>query len=186
MRPLIAAMNMTLDGFCDHTYGKADDELHEHYNQMLRNSGLLLYGRTTYELMEAYWPTVVKNPTGVKAQDDFAVLIDDIDKVVFSHKLRQVSWKNARLATKSLEGEVLDLKQQPGKPISAGSPSLIAQLLNLGLVDELQICVQPTIAGKGLVLFRDISELIDLKFLKTEILSGTGSVIHYYHPTSKK
>jgi len=89
MRKLIAAINMTLDGFCDHTAMMADDELHEHYNDLLRNAGALVYGRITYQLMESYWPTVVKNPTGNKPTDDFAVLIDNIPKVVFSHTLKK-------------------------------------------------------------------------------------------------
>jgi dihydrofolate reductase len=74
MRKLIAAMNMTLDGFCDHTTMIADDEIHEHYNELLSCADALLYGRITYQLMENYWPTVVKNPTGNKPIDEFAVV----------------------------------------------------------------------------------------------------------------
>src|SRR5688572_29020307 len=81
MRKIIAAMNMTLDGFCDHTAMIADDEIHAHYNALLRDAGLLLYGRITYQLMESYWPSVVKNPTGNKPMDDFAVLIDNVSKL---------------------------------------------------------------------------------------------------------
>ena len=89
MRKLIAAMNMTLDGFCNHEAMVADDEIHEHYNDLLRNAGTLIYGRITYQLMESYWPTVVKNPTGDKSMDDFAVLIDDIPKIVYSRTLKK-------------------------------------------------------------------------------------------------
>ena len=81
MRKLIAAMNMTLDGFCNHEAGIADDEIHQHYNELLSNAGTLLYGRITYQLMESYWPTVVINPTGNKPMDEFAVLIDNISKM---------------------------------------------------------------------------------------------------------
>ena len=84
MRKLIAAINMTLDGFCDHTAMIADDEIHQHYNELLSNADTLIYGRITYQLMESYWPTVVKNPTGNKPTDEFAVLIDNISKIVFS------------------------------------------------------------------------------------------------------
>ncbi|HET6722849.1 MAG TPA: dihydrofolate reductase family protein, partial [Chitinophagaceae bacterium] len=97
MRKLIAAMNMTLDGFCDHTAMIADDEIHEHYNDLLRNAGTLIYGRITYQLMESYWPTVVKNPTGNQPTDDFAVLIDDVPKIVYSRTLKNVVWKNTTL-----------------------------------------------------------------------------------------
>jgi dihydrofolate reductase len=84
MRKLIAAINMTLDGFCDHTAMIADDEMHQHYNELLRSADALIYGRITYQLMESYWPTVVKNPTANKPEDEFAVLIDNISKIVFS------------------------------------------------------------------------------------------------------
>jgi len=95
MRKLIAAINMTLDGFCDHTAMIADEELHQHYNELLRNAGTLIYGRITYQLMESYWPSVVKNPTGIKSMDEFAVAIDNIPKIVFSNTLKNVEWKTA-------------------------------------------------------------------------------------------
>src|SRR5882672_8144348 len=89
MRKLIAAMNMTLDGFCDHTAMIADDEIHQHYNELLSNAGTLIYGRITYQLMESYWPSVVKNPIGNKPTGEFAVLIDNISKIVFSRTLKR-------------------------------------------------------------------------------------------------
>ena len=183
-------MNMTLDGFCDHTSMIADDELHEHYNDLLSNADTLLYGRITYQLMESYWPTVVKNPTGNKPTDEFAVLIDDIEKIVFSHTLTNedpviAGWKNAKVAMQDFEKEVVELKQSSNlqsKGILVGSPSLIVAALNLKLVDELQLCVQPIIVGKGLPLFKNIRERIDLKLLKTEKLNSSGSVVFYYEP----
>ena len=90
MRKLIAAINMSLDGFCDHTEMIADNELLQHYNELLSNTGTLIYGRITYQLMESYWPTVVKNPTGNKPSDEFAVLIDNISKIVVSRTLKNV------------------------------------------------------------------------------------------------
>src|SRR5690349_8754681 len=96
MRKIVAAINMTLDGDCNHTSGIADDELHRHYTDLLRNAGTLLYGRITYQLMESYWPTLVKNPSGNKAYDDFAGAIDNIPKVVFSNTLKSVKWESAR------------------------------------------------------------------------------------------
>jgi len=184
MRKLIAAINMTLDGFCDHTAGIADDELHQHYNELLSNAGAVLYGRITYQLMESYWPTVVKNPTGNKPTDDFAVLIQDIPKIVFSHTLNNVEWKNARLAKKDVNEEVFDLKQQPGKDIFVGSPSLIVALMNLNLIDEYQLCVHPVIIGNGLPLFKTVNDRIILKLLKTKTFSS-GSIVLYYEPTKK-
>ncbi len=181
MRKLIAAINMTLDGFCDHTAGIADDELHEHYNELLRNAGALLYGRITYQLMESYWPLVVKHPTGNKPQDEFAVLIENIPKIVFSRTLKDTGWKNAKLAKGSLEAEVLELKRQTGKPVFAGSPSLIASLSKLNLIDEYQLCVHPVILGNGLRLFKNISDQAILRLLTTKTF-GSGAIVLYYEP----
>src|SRR5688500_14880887 len=105
MRKLIAAMNMTLDGFCDHTAMNADDEIHQHYNDLLSEADTLIYGRTTYQLMESYWPAVVREPTGNKPTDDFAVLIDDISKIVYSRKLQNVEWKNTELKNEVIKDD---------------------------------------------------------------------------------
>jgi dihydrofolate reductase len=184
MRKLIAAINMTLDGFCNHTAVIADDETHEHYNELLRNAGTLLYGRITYQLMESYWPSIVKNPTGNKAEDEFAVLIDNIPKIVFSRTLKSVNWKNTELKREIIKEDILALKRQPGKDIFAGSPSLIVALTQLDLFDEYQLCVHPVILGSGLPLFKEIRERIDLSLLKTKTF-GCGAVVLYYKPTRK-
>ena len=155
MRKLIAAMNMTLDGFCDHTAMIADDEIHQHYSELLNNADTILYGRITYQLMESYWPMAIKNPTGNKSTDEFALAIDNISKIVFSHTLKNVEWKTARVAKKSIEAEVSELRQQPGKDILVGSPGLIVAATNLGLIDEYQLSVQPTIVGTGLRLLKN-------------------------------
>ena len=183
MRKLIAALNMTLDGFCDHTSVIADDELHQHYNELLSNAGILLYGRITYQLMESYWPSIIKNPTGNKPTDEFAVLIDNISKIVFSRTLKNVDWKNTELKKEVVKEEVLELKQQEGKNIFAGSPSLIVALTNLDLIDEYQLCVHPIILGKGLQLFKNINDRINLKLLKTKTF-GSGAVTLYYEATT--
>jgi dihydrofolate reductase len=182
MRKLIAAMNMTLDGVCDHTAGIPDDEIHRHYSDLLKNADDILYGRITYQLME-YWPTVVQNPTGNKSTDEFAVTIDNISKIVFSRTLKEVTWRKSRIAKGSIEEEVTALKQQPGKDILVGSPSLIIQSVNLHLVDELQLCIHPVIAGKGLQLFEHINDRTNLKLSGTKTFGG-GAVVLYYEPAS--
>ena len=181
MRKLIAAINMTLDGFCDHNAMIADDEIHEHYNELLRNAGTLIYGRITYQLMESYWPSVVKNPTGNKPVDEFAVLIDNISKIVFSRTLKSVDWKNTELKKEVIKEEILELKHQAGKNIFVGSPGLIVALAQLGVVDEYQLAVQPTILGTGLPLFKNIRDRVDLKLLKTKTF-GCGALMLYYEP----
>jgi len=184
MRKIIAAINMTLDGFCNHTAMIADEEIHQHYNELLSNAGTLIYGRITYQLMEGYWPSVVKNPTGNKPFDEFAVLIDNIPKIVFSRTLKHVDWKNTKLKKEVIKVEVLELKQQAGKNILVGSPSLIVALTQLDLIDEYQLGVQPIVLGSGLPLFKNVNDRINLKLLKTKTF-GCGAVALYYEPTKK-
>ncbi len=184
MRKVIAAINMTLDGFCDHDAIIADEEIHQHFSDLLRSADTLLYGRITYQLMESYWPSLVKNPSGVKSLDDFAVTIDKISKVVFSNTLERVNWETAKLATKGIKEEVLELRQQKGKDILAGSPGLIVTLTNLNLIDEFQICLHPVILGKGLPLFKNIQDRVNLTLIRTKIL-GCGAVNLYYKPAKK-
>jgi dihydrofolate reductase len=178
MRKLIAAMNMTLDGFCDHTSMNADAEIHQHYTDLLRNSGLIIYGRKTYQLME-YWKPFVENPTGEKDMDDFAAAIDNISKIVYSRTLENVDWRNTELKRELIKDEISELKHQPGNDILVGSPSMIVQLVNLGITDELQISIHPTVAGGGLPLFKNISDRIDLSLIKTKTF-GCGAVTNYY------
>jgi dihydrofolate reductase len=182
MRKIIAGINMTLDGFCDHTAGIADGELHQHYSELLSSAGTILYGRITYQLMESYWPTIVKNPTGNKPTDEFAVAIDKIPKIVFSHTLKNVEWETAKLAQRDLKEEVLGLKHQTGKSILVGSPSLIVTLMKLDLIDEYQFCVHPIVLGKGLPLFKNINDRINLKLIKTKTF-GSGAIVLYFEPT---
>ena len=179
MRKVIAAINMTLDGYCDHTAMVADEEVHDHYTDLLNSGGAMLYGRITYKLMEDYWPTLVKKPSGEKSMDDFANSIHRIPKIVFSRTLKKLEWDTARIAKRGIKEEVDELKKEEGKPILVGSPSLIVACFQLGLVDEFQINIGPTIVGSGLQLFKNIKHRIDLKLIKTKPF-GCGSVIHYY------
>lgn len=184
MRKLIAAINISLDGFCDHTAMSADEETHEHFKDLLKNADTLIYGRITYQLMENYWPTVVQTPTGIKPTDEFAVLINNISKIVYSRTLQQVDWKNTTLKNKIIKEEIIALKQQPGKNIVVGSPSLIVALMKLGLIDEFEPVIHPTVLGSGLPLFKNIDERVNLKLLDTKTFR-CGAVVHYYQPVRK-
>lgn len=186
MRKVIGAINMTLDGFCDHTAGVPDEEIHQYYTDLLNDAGVILYGRITYELMQ-FWQTLLKNPSGEKSMDDFAVAIDKISKIVFSTTLKNsgpmaLGWVSAKLSTQSVEKEVYELKQQSGKDILVGSRSLIIELMKLNLIDEFQLCVHPVIAGGSLPLFEAIEDRTILKLNKTKSFGG-GAVMLYYQPT---
>jgi len=183
MRKTIAAINLTIDGFCDHTAIIPDEEIHQHYTDLLNTGDVVLYGRTTYQLMQ-YWQELIKNPSGEKTMDDFAVAIDKIPKIVFSHTLKKTDWDSAKLASQSLEKTVIELKQRPGRDIFIGSRSLIVELTNLNLIDEYQLCIHPVIVGKGLPLFDKIKDRTTFKLLKTKIFKAGATLLYYKRTTA--
>lgn len=183
MSKIIAAINMTIDGFCDHTGFLPDEEIHQHYAELLRNADAILYGRITYQLMQ-YWQTLLRNPSGERSMDNFAMAIDKVPKIVFSHTLKNTGWDSATLSTQPIEEKVLELKEScngGSKNIFVGSRSLIIQLMKLNLIDEYQLCVHPVIAGDGKPLFENMNGRTILKFIKTKTFTG-GAVILYYEP----
>lgn len=180
MRKIIAAFNITLDGFCDHTAGIPDEEVHDHYTDLLNAGDVILYGKTTYEMMK-YWQAFLETPSEEKSMNDFARAMDKIPKIVFSTTLteKDLGWHNAKLSKQSLEQTVKELKQSAGKDILVGSRSLIAELTNLGLIDEYQLCIHPVIVGKGLHLFDNLKDRTVFKLIKTKTFKA-GAVLHYY------
>lgn len=180
MRKLIAAINMTLDGVFDHTAGLPDEEIHRHYTTLLGQGDAILYGRITYHLME-FWRTILDHPSEDESMNDFARAIDTIPKIVFSRTLKDVDWESAAIAERELKETVLELKQQPGKDIFVGSRSLIMQLLQFHLIDELQLCIYPVVEGEGSALFERINDRIVFNLVKTKTLSS-GTIILHYQP----
>ena len=173
---------MTIDGVCDHTVGIVDEKLHQHYSNLINSAGVILYGRITFELMK-FWQTLLTNPSEQKSMNDFAFSIDKIKKLVFSNTLKDTGWDTAEIVKGPLEEKLLELKKQTGRDILVGSRSLIIELLNSHLIDELQICVHPVIEGKGLHLFDKIKERIIFKLINTKTLPS-GVTIFYYEPTA--
>ncbi len=156
MRKVVFAINITADGYCNHTDGIADEELHRYFTGVLRNASLILYGRTTYDLMVPYWPDVARNQSEGEATNEFARVFDSLDKVVFSTTFEQVEGNNTRIVRANVAEEVLALKQQPGKDICVGSLSIASQLSARGLIDEYHFVVHPVVAGKGPRLFETV------------------------------
>jgi dihydrofolate reductase len=184
MRKLIAAINMTLDGFCNHDAMRPDNTQMEHYNELYRSADLELFGRVTYQLMESYWPDIAKTQSDGKLENEFAGLIDTIPKIVYSRTLQQVDWQPTELKHELVADEIRELKQLPGKNILVGGPSLIVQLTKLGLIDEYQLSVHPTILGSGLPLFKNITDKVELKLLRTKTF-GNGAVLLQYAPAEQ-
>lgn len=180
MRSIVYSTNITIDGFCDHNYFMPDEELMAYFTQLIQDAGLLVYGRTTYELMVPYWPDVAKAQSGTQAENEFAQALADTDKIVFSHTLQQAGG-NTRIFRGNLKDEILKLKQQAGKSISIGGVDLPSQLMALGLIDEYHFVVHPIIAGRGRRLLEDINlpDKLNLK-LKESRTFKSGVIAHHY------
>ena len=180
MRNLIYAINITLDGCCDHTKGTAADEILEHYTQLLGEVDLFVYGRKTYQLMVPYWPDALKDPSTTKAEKEFARTFDSRNKVVFSQSLNSAEG-NTKIVRTDLRDEILKLKQEPGKNILAGGVSIPSQLIELGLVDEYHLVVQPILAGEGRRLLEGVSlpEKLRLKLVESKTLKSGSVALHY-------
>jgi dihydrofolate reductase len=181
MRKLIYAINITLDGYCDHTNGIPDDELHEYYTHLLQDVDLLVFGRKTYQLMVPYWPDIAKGHSETKAENDYADMFDSINKLVFSRSLQSPGDKNTRIVRTSLQDEILRLKKEPGKNILTGGVSIPSQLMALGLVDEYRFVVLPMVVGKGRRLLEDIplGEKLKLKLVESKVFKSGCVALRY-------
>jgi dihydrofolate reductase len=181
MGKLILSINMSLDGFADHTIfaSTADDELHDFYSGLLDITDTVLFGRATYQLMEGYWPRAHDNPHATKSTLDFADKYNAIPKIVFSRTLQKAEWNNTRLSTTNMVDEVTNLRQRPGRYISLSGINVSQQFMRLGLIDEYWLVVHPIIAGKGKRLFDGLNEKIVLKLVDTQVFKSGVAVLHY-------
>ena len=181
MRKVVFAINITTDGYCNHTDMIADEELHQYFTAVLRNASLLLFGRVTYQLMVPYWPDVAKNQSETEATNEFARMFVSLDKVVFSTTLKQVEEKNTRIVRANVAEEVLALKQRPGMDICVGSLSIASQLSERGLIDEYRFVVHPVVAGKGPRLFETVTlqDRLRLDFIGSETFQSGVVALHY-------
>ena len=183
MRPLRYSINVTLDGCCDHRAGSADEDLHRHWAESLAQADALLFGRVTYEMMEAAWRSPA---TGVRPDwmadwmEPFARTIDAAKKYVVSSTLDRVDW-NAELVRGDLGKAVQQLKQESGKGLFVGGVKLPLALAELGLIDEYEFVVHPRLAGHGPTLFAGLSKHVDLK-LVSRLEFGSGAVAMRYEP----
>ena len=180
MRNVIFAINITLDGCCDHTKTTGHDEILEYFALVLRDVDLLVYGRKTYQLMVPYWPDIAKGHSGTKAANEFADTFDSINKVVFSQSLESVA-ANTRIVRAKLQDELLKLKQEQGKNILTGGVAIPSQLIELGLVDEYLFVVHPIVAGEGRRLLGGIClpEKLQLKLVESRIFKSGCIALRY-------
>ena len=181
MRPLRYSINVTLDGCCDHRAIPADEELHRHAVENLDRADALLFGRVTYQMMEAAF----RPPAGKGARPDwmepFARTIDAARKYVVSGTLDRVDW-NAELVRGDLGNAVQQLKREPGKGLFVGGVKLPLALADLGLIDEYEFVVQPILAGHGPTLFAGLSERLELRLVGRQEFRS-GAVALRYQPS---
>jgi len=183
MRPLRYSINLTLDGCCDHREGIADEELHRHAVENIERADALLFGRVTYEMMEAAWrpPAAGAKPDWMEPwMEPFGRSIDAAKKYVVSSTLDRVDW-NAELVRGDLGTAVEELKREPGKGLFLGGVQLPLALAELGLIDEYEFVVHPRVAGHGPTLFAGLSTPLDLKLVSRQEF-GSGAVVMRYEP----
>lgn len=183
MRKLFLFMMITLDGFFEGPNGEldwhnVDEEFNEFAIHQTSEVGALLFGRKTYEMMASYWPT-----ESAKRDDPVvAGLMNSLPKIVFSKTLAKVEWENSRLAKGHVAEEITRLKSQSGKDLAIfGSSNLCISLMQMGLVDEFRIMVNPVVLGRGNTLFNGFGDRLDLRLLKTRSFRN-GNVLLYYQP----
>ena len=188
MRNVIFAINITLDGCCDHTKMIADEEIHEYFTQLMRDVDLLVFGRKTYQLMVPFWPEVAKNQSMTKAENEFAQTFDALSKIVFSRSLDSAEDKNTRIVRMNLRDEIVKLKQEQGKNILIGGVSIPSQLIELGLVDEYRFVVSPIVAGEGRRLLEGVSlrERLQLKLVESKIFKSGSVALRYWKQVTEK
>jgi dihydrofolate reductase len=183
MRRVFLFMMVTLDGFFegpnhDIDWHNVDEEFNEFAIQQLDDVDTLLFGRVTYEGMASYWPTQFAKENDPVVADK----MNTVPKIVFSRTLDKAEWNNSRLVKEHIAEEVSKLKQQQGRDLAIfGSSDLAVSLLQMGLIDELRIMVNPVVLGNGKRLFAGIDEKLNLKLLKTQTFRS-GNVLLYYQP----
>ncbi len=180
MRPLRYSINVTLDGCCDHRAILADEQLHRHASEILQQADALLFGRVTYEMMEAAWRPPAQPGARPAWMEPFARTIDAARKYVVSSTLDRVDW-NAELVRGDLGKAVQRLKREPGSGLLVGGVKLPLALAELGLIDEYELVVHPRLAGHGPTLFAGLSKPLDLK-LVGRLEFGSGAVALRYEP----
>ena len=183
MRKLFAFNMISLDGYFeasnqDITWHVVDDEFNQFAIEQLSNVDTILFGRVTYELMASYWPT----PTASANDPIIADLMNRLPKIVFSRTLHKAEWNNTRLVKDNIAEEITTLKQQPGKELALfGSANLLSTLINMDLIDEHRIIVNPVVLGSGTPLFQGVRDKLKLMLVKTRTFRS-GNVLLYYQP----
>ena len=178
-------MHASLDGFVAGLNGEmnwitVDEEIFDFVATLTEQADTALYGRVTYQMMEAYWPTAAEQPNASRHDKEHSIWYKNVSKVVLSNTINETGLSNTKVISDNLAENINKLKLQPGKNILIfGSPRASHSLLNEGLVDEFWIFINPILIGNGIPLFKNVPELIKLKRLDTKIFASGVVALHY-------
>ena len=190
MRKIILLEHTSLDGFIAGPNGemdwiRVDDEIFDFVGKFTEDADTALYGRVTYQMMESYWPAAAENPAATKHDIEHAHWVNNASKIVFSRTLKKTSWNNTRIIHEHIGEEMQKLKEHAGKNIlMIGSPGLAQTFMQLDLIDEYWINVNPIILGIGMPLFKDIKHRINLNLIQVKEFSS--GVVGFQYKTDKK
>ena len=186
MRRIVVMCSVSIDGFFAGPDGgldwhQVDEELHRHFNDLLRGMSAFLEGRVTYELMEEFWPTADQAPGSTPAEVEFAGIWRDRPKIVYSRTLERAG-SNATIVRDVVPEEVRALKAQPGSDMVLGGAVLAAVFEEHGLVDEYRLYVHPVALGRGRPLFPPSDRRISLRLVETARFGNGVVMLRYERP----
>ena len=176
---LTFALNVTLDGCCDHREMVANDEMLRYWTRVMDAAGAMLFGRTTYEMMESAWPAVARDPKARPAFRTWARKLEVKPKHVVSTTRRDFPWSNTFRVDGDLREAIIALKRRTPRGLLVGSPALSAALEQLGLIDEYRLAIHPVLAGHGPTLFSGLSPSSRIRLLDVRRFRSGVMALHY-------
>ncbi|MBS1605563.1 MAG: dihydrofolate reductase family protein [Bacteroidetes bacterium] len=185
MGKVISLINITLDGFCDSHYVNANAEFHEFVHTLLADTHTVGFGRGSFELFQQVWPSVLINPNSPASQTRMAKALAEIDKIAFSSTLKETTWERSRIARMNPESIHKIKTDHPKNLLTIGSPGLVSELSEMGLIDEYYFSIQTLIAGSGnsrLFARKSLTEKQPLQFIDSKSLGSGVQILHYRRP----
>lgn len=185
MRKLIFFMHTSLDGFVaglngELNWAKVNDEIFDFVATMTEKADTALYGRVTYEMMQGYWPDAGKQPNASKHDIEHSAWYNNVSKVVLSTTMSEKGLDKTKVISNQLADHINEIKKQEGKNILIfGSPRASHSLLSEGLIDEFWLFVNPVLLGKGVPLFKDVTEMTPLNLIETKTFACGVIALHY-------
>ncbi len=185
MSKLVTLMHISLDGLIGGSNGELDwvklgDKLFDEVNKFTDESDTALYGRKTYEIMEAYWPTAADKPNASKHDKIHSAWYKRVNKIVLSKTMKDAKLPNTTIISDSVSAQLTKLKQETKRNILLlGSPGIIPLLMQEGLIDEYVFYLNPIVLGTGMPLFKGITRRIPLKLLSSKAFDTGVIALHY-------